>query len=140
MWVYLLSSFRQTLSAASGILALWSFLSKAAVSSPSSSSSSSSKLNCRPGNTPPLRTDNTCSDETQSREQIYKYRYCRKEKEKYKRFVTVFSLSGLFFLVFCSSFSPSICLVNMDRAFLNRSSKLNASRTFKANMDLQKHE
>lgn len=46
--------------------------------------------------------------------------------------VTLFSLSGLIFLVFCSSFSPSICLVSMGRAFLKRSSKLNASRTFTA--------
>lgn len=57
--IYLLSSFRQTLSAASGMLEPWIFFSKAAMSSPSSSSSSSSRLNCRPGNTPPLRPEKT---------------------------------------------------------------------------------
>lgn len=44
--------------------------------------------------------------------------------------VTFFSLSGLNFLDFFSSFSPSICLVNMGSAALNLSSKLTASRTF----------
>lgn len=62
--VYLLSSLRQTLSAASGMLAPWTFFSREAVSSPSSSLSSSwFRLNCRPGNAPPLRMDKTWTAE-----------------------------------------------------------------------------
>lgn len=136
--VHLLSSLRQTLSAASGMLALWTFLSKAAVSSPSSSSSSSSRLNCRPGNTPPLRTDKTWTYGTQKHEAPNNYiTTFLQEKGKMQMFVTLFSLSGLIFLVFCSSLSPSICLVNMGRAFLKRSSKLTASRTSTAHMNSQ---
>lgn len=53
-------------------------------------------------------------------------------------FLTRFSFSGPedIFLFFCSSFSPSICLVNMGRALLNRSSKVNASRTFTAHRSI----
>lgn len=45
--------------------------------------------------------------------------------------VTLFSLSGVIFLLFFSSFKPSICLVSMGRVLLKRSSRLTASRTCK---------
>lgn len=66
--------------------------------------------------------------------------FCKRkseEKKSNKPSVTL-SLSELVFLVFWSSFSPSICLVNMGRAFLKRSSKLNASRTCTAHRKMQK--
>lgn len=94
--IHLLSSLRQTLSAASGMLAPWTFLSKAEVSSPSSSSSSPSRLNCRPGNTPPLRTVNTWTEETQTGEQAYKYRHCWKESEEYKSLLPSSHCQNLF--------------------------------------------
>jgi len=131
--LHLLSSLRQTLNAASGILASWIFFSKTAVSSSSSSSASSSRLNCR--KTPPLRTDGTWTDAERSTG-IYIQTWLKRQMHMC---VTLFSLLGLDFLVFFSSFSPSICLLNKGRAFLNRSSKVSASRSFTAHVEIQRH-